>query len=266
MIIIRRSKPKEVREMKFTKMHGCGNDFVIIDQRNSVHTLSIEKIKYICDRHMGVGCDQLIVLEPSKNADLFMRIYNPDATESEACGNATRCVADLTNVESIETLGGTLKVQRQGDLIAVDMGIPKLLEKSFPEIIDGLSDPVLLDVGNPHAVYFVDDFNAINIPKIGKTIENHSFFPNRTNGEFVKILSKDKVRLRTWERGAGLTLACGSAACATVFAGFKKGVTTPKLEVEVDGGTLYMEYRENDGHVIMTGPTAHVFDGELKTL
>ena len=249
--------------MKFTKMHGAGNDFVILDQRSGREPLTPEQIIHICDRRLGIGCDQLIIMEPSDNADLFMRSYNNDGSESGACGNATRCVADLASTQTIETLAGILKTRRKGNLIEVDMGKPKLPETPFPETIDGLSNPVLVDMGNPHAVYFVEDMEAVDIPKTGSTVENHSFFPDRTNVEFAQIHSRDKLRLRTWERGAGLTLACGSGACATAVAGVIRCLTERKIEMILDGGTLYLEWRESDGHILMTGPTAHVFDGEL---
>lgn len=249
--------------MQFTKMHGAGNDFVILDQRDGVELLAPAQIRHICDRQTGIGCDQLIILEPSENADVFMRVYNPDEQESGACGNATRCVADLLDTNTVETLGGTLKTRRVGDLIEVNMGLPKILDTPFTKTINGLSDPTLVDMGNPHAVYFVDNLDRVRIPKIGATIENHAFFPNSTNVEFAQIESRTKLRLRTWERGAGLTLACGSGACATIAATVQRGLTERKVEMVLDGGTLHMELRESDGHVLMTGPTAKVFTGTL---
>jgi len=266
------SQIEEARRMrKFIKMHGLGNDFVIFDHRSGAKTWQEAEIRHICDRRLGVGCDQLIVLEPSEKADFFMRIYNPDASQSEACGNATRCVADLYLKESgadrcqIETLGGILSARAvDGGLIEVDMGPPKLPSEAFTDVIDGLSDPVLVDMGNPHAVYFVEDLGLINIPQTGAKIEYHEFFPNRTNVEFVEVRSRDHVRLRTWERGAGLTLACGSAACATVVAGVTKGLTDRQVRMDLDGGQLFMEWREADGHVLMTGPAAYIFEGELR--
>ncbi len=252
--------------MKFVKMHGAGNDFVILDHRQESKQLTPELIKHICDRHRGVGCDQLILLEPSENADLFMRIYNPDGSQSGACGNATRCVADLANVQSIETTAGILKARREGHLIEVDMGAPKLPAETFKETIDGLANPVLVDMGNPHAVYVVDNLVDTSVETTGPKIETHKFFKNRTNVEFVEIQSRTSVRLRTWERGAGLTLACGSAACATVVACVQKGLTERKIDVIVDGGELHLEWRESDSHVLMTGPVAHVFEGNLSKL
>lgn len=259
--------------MNFLKMHGIGNDFVILDQRSGRKPLAEKDIRHICDRHTGIGCDQLILMEPSNEADLFMRIYNGDGSESGACGNATRCVADLymseqaTDACVIETRAGLLPCRRAGPLtVTVDMGAPEFPEKPFIEIIDGLKDPVLVNMGNPHCVFFVEDLAQIDIPAIGPQIEHHPFFPNRTNVEFVQILGRGKVRLRTWERGAGLTLACGSAACATVAAAVQRKLTDRTITIQLDGGELQMEYRETDDHVLMTGPVAYVFDGTLKNL
>ena len=248
--------------MNFTKMHGAGNDFVILDQRDGLSPLTMERIIHICDRRRGVGADQLIILQPSKNADVYMDMYNSDGSPLEACGNATRCVADLLNTQTIETIAGILKTIRKDDLIQVNMGTPTFPETPFTEDIDNLSNPTLVDMGNPHAVYIVDDLEAINIPQTGAKIENHAFFPNRTNVEFVQIESRTKLRLRTWERGAGLTLACGSAACATIAATVQQGLTERKVEMVLDGGVLHMELTE-DGEVLMTGPTATVFTGTL---
>ena len=248
--------------MNFTKMHGAGNDFVILDHRDGQAALTPAQIRHICNRQTGIGCDQLIILEPSDKADVFMRVYNPDEQESGACGNATRCVADLLDTTTVETLGGILKTRRVGDLIEVNMGTPIFTEPAFLETIDGLTNPALVDMGNPHAVYIVEDLNAINIHESGAKIENHTFFPNRTNVEFVQIETRNKLRLRTWERGAGLTLACGSAACATIAATVQRDLTERKVEMVLDGGVLHMELTDN-GEVLMTGPTATVFTGTL---
>ena len=244
-------------------MHGCGNDFVILDGRDEPITLTPAQIRDICDRKTGVGCDQLVIMLKSDRADVYMDMHNADGTPLEACGNATRCVADLVNAQTLETVAGVLHAERKGDLVSIDMGTAHFPAEPFTDVIDGLSHPVLVNMGNPHAVYFVDDLDKIRYLKTGAAIENHPFFPERTNVEFAKIISRDEVFLRTWERGVGLTLACGSAACATVAAGVKMGLTNSKITVQMDGGTLEMELRD-DGHVIMTGPTAHVFDGVLK--
>lgn len=268
--------------MKFLKMHGLGNDFVILDRREDPALLDTDTIKNICHRNLGVGCDQLIVLEPSENADFFMRIYNPDASESGACGNAARCVADLymhqqgADACTLETAAGVLPARKiEGGLIEVDMGAPRFGWQQIPLSRDvedtdhlqlshgGVSDAVALSMGNPHCVFFVPNLANINLPDTGHHFEHHKMFPQRTNVEFVQILSRTSVRLRTWERGAGLTMACGSAACATVVAGVRRGLTERKIEIMMDGGILHLEWRESDDHVLMTGPVAYVFEGTL---
>lgn len=257
--------------MNFLKMHGLGNDFVILDQRSGVAVLAAETIEKLCDRHFGVGCDQLIVMEPSKKADLFMRIYNPDASESEACGNATRCVAHLYMKEAgaerctIETLRGVLSCRLVGnELVEVDMGEPlEVQELEGTKFKHG--DPVTVNMGNPHCVFFIADVEKLDLEKIGPPIESHKLFPNRTNVEFVEVLPDGGLRQRTWERGAGETLACGSGACAVGVAAIHQGfVDERSVEITLNGGTLSIEWREDDNHVLMTGPVAYVFDGRYK--
>lgn len=266
----------------FLKMHGLGNDFVILDQRDGPKALGDAFVQKVCHRTMGVGCDQLIVLEPSKRGDVFMRIYNGDGSESGACGNAARCVADLVMNEtgtqscSVETIAGLLPARKAADgLIEVDMGAPKLEWNEIPLAYEmdtlhmklaygPVSDPVGVNMGNPHCVFFVNDYGRIDIPVVGSHFERHAAFPERTNVEFARVLDRTHIRLRTWERGAGLTLACGSAACATVVAAVRRGLSERKAELELDGGTLHMEWRESDGHVLMTGPIAYVFEGVFK--
>lgn len=273
-------KGKGERVMNFKKMHGLGNDFVILDGRAESVMLSQARIVRICDRHFGVGCDQLVVLRPSERADIGAVFYNADGSESGACGNATRCVADLLIDKGsaaevlIETAGGLLKAWRSGDLISVDMGEPSLPWQQIPLAqpcdtqhlpIDG--DPVAVNMGNPHCVFFsseeaIDDF----VQKRGSLIENNPLFPERTNVEFVQVLGDNRLRQRTWERGAGITLACGSGACAVAVAAGQRGLvdTARPVEVVLDGGVLYIEWcREKDGHVIMTGATRLVFEGAL---
>ncbi len=267
----------------FLKMHGLGNDFVILDQRDGPKALGDAFVQQVCHRTMGVGCDQLIVLEPSKRGDVFMRIYNGDGSESGACGNAARCVADLVMSEtgtqscSVETIAGLLPARKVEDgLIEVDMGAPKLEWNEIPLAYEmdtlhmklaygPVSEPVGVSMGNPHCVFFVDDYAPIDIPVIGSHFERHEAFPQRTNVEFAHVLDRTHIRLRTWERGAGLTLACGSAACATVVAAVRRGFSERKVEMELDGGTLHMEWRESDGHVLMTGPIAYVFEGVFRS-
>lgn len=270
--------------MNFLKMHGLGNDFVILDQRNGGDTLMAGQIKNICDRHKGVGCDQLIVMEPSDKADLFMRIYNGNGTEAEACGNATRCVAHLfmseqkTEVCTIETLAGLLPCRTvDDDWVEVDMGPPKLDWKDIPlakekdtlylGIGDGpAQDPVAVNVGNPHCVFFVENLEDIPVEELGPVFENNPLYPQKTNVEFAHVLPDGQIRLKVWERGAGLTQACGSAACATIVAAVSRGLSQRKADIIMDGGHLVLEWREQDGHILMAGPVSYVFDGVIKAL
>lgn len=255
--------------MHFRKMHGLGNDFVILDARKVDLNLSSERITRIADRHFGVGCDTVVVLENSDKADIFARYYNADGSESGACGNATRCVADIVMNEIgrdscvIEVTYGLLPCRRTGALeVEVDMGAPR--EITTPDLsIGGLRNPVSVNMGNPHCVFFVPDLKTVDndLQKIGKTVEHHALFPNRTNVEFVQVLSPTKLRQKTWERGSGITLACGSGACAVVVAAVHRNLSNRKVEIELDGGTLYMEWREADGHVLMRGALVYIFEG-----
>jgi len=265
----------------FSKMHGLGNDFVIFDMRNDKSNLTSAQIQHISNRHQGVGCDQLIVMEPSDNADLFMRIYNPDASEAESCGNATRCVAHkIMSVENmkecvIETLGGFLKCRMiDGGIVEVDMGSPQLDWANIPlshavdpqnlAIGEGhVQNPFAVGIGNPHCVFFVENIEEIAVETLGPVFENHKLFPKRTNVEFAQILSPSCIRMRVWERSAGITMACGSATCATIVAAVQRGLTERKADIIVDGGTLHLEWRECDGHILMTGPVSYVFEGCL---
>lgn len=275
--------PKFMSQLQFKKMHGLGNDFVILDGRQGAKLPDQNTIKKLCDRHFGVGCDQLVTLENSACADIGARFYNADGSESSACGNATRCVARLVMAESgenscrIETQGGILPCRaRPGDLIEVDMGPPKLSWRDIPlshsmdtlhlEIGEGLiKDPVAVGMGNPHCVFFVDRLEDIDVEKLGKIYEHHECFPQRTNVEFAQILTATKLRQVTWERGVGLTLACGSGACAVAVAAMRRGLTAGRaLEIVLDGGTLHIEWLEKDDHVLMTGPAVYVFDGIIK--
>lgn len=258
---------------KFLKMHGLGNDFVILDQLSGKKPLDQSFIKQVCDRRLGIGCDQLIIIEPSDKADAFMRIYNTDGSEAESCGNATRCVADILMKETgkdtciIETRGGALPCRRmRGGLIEVDMGVT--FEIGLPANErwgHDLPAPIGVNVGNPHCVFFVDDVSNLDIESIGPSIETHRAFPERTNVEFAQVLADDKIRLRVWERGAGVTLACGSGACATMVAAARRDLTGRKAEIIMDGGSLFLEWRESDNHVLMTGPVSYTFEGILKS-
>ncbi|MDB5490487.1 MAG: diaminopimelate epimerase [Micavibrio sp.] len=251
--------------LQFRKMHGLGNDFVIVDNRDFSHAFTADQIRLIAHRHFGVGCDQFIVLEPSAKADVFMRIYNPDASEAGTCGNATRCVAHLLERSecTIETVSGILPCERQPDgQITVDMGAPRSIE----DITVDSRAATAVDMGNPHCIFFVDDLNTVKVEAAGHLVEFHPQFPNRTNVEFVQILAPDKIRMRVWERGAGVTLACGSGACATIVAAASKKLSNRKAELLLDGGSLFLDWRDGDGHILMTGPAAYIFDGTLKAL
>jgi diaminopimelate epimerase len=267
--------------MNFKKMHGLGNDFVILDFRSEGGALAPAQIIKICDRNIGVGCDQLVVLEASNAADLRATFYNPDASQSGACGNASRCIADIIMNEqgsdncSIETGGGILRGTRKGDLITIDMGAPNLEWAQIPlseardtamlYLDESSKNPaVAVNMGNPHCVIFVEDAEQALVERIGPKVENHPLFPERTNVEFVQALEDGSFRQRTWERGAGETLACGSGACAVAVAVIQRDLTDERtVQIHLNGGTLSVEWRESDGHVYMTGPVAYVFDGVL---
>jgi diaminopimelate epimerase len=269
----------------FRKMHGLGNDFVVLDARSAAIPLATRQIRTIADRRLGVGCDQLIVLEPpsAKGADAFMRIYNPDGSEAEACGNATRCVAALLMAErgrdavEIQTVAGLLEAEKAGPgalpTVSVDMGPARLDWRDVPVAqacdtlrmpvgVGPLQEPVGCSMGNPHATFFVADLAAIDIAAIGPQLETHAFFPQRANIGFAQIVGENRLRLRMWERGAGITMACGSGACAAGVAAARRGLTGRKVEVILDGGTLGIEWLP-DGHVLMTGPVSLAFEGAL---
>ncbi len=267
----------------FTKMHGCGNDFVIFDERTAPLALTATRAAAIADRHRGIGCDQFIVIEPpppGSTATAFMRIRNPDGTEAGACGNATRCVAHLLHGEAgnlspvIQTISGLLPAQiLPGGRITVDMGAARLGWQDVPlaSAMDTLhlplalgpvADPAALSMGNPHATFFVDDVEALDVITLGPALERAAIFPERANIGFAQIVAPDRIRLRLWERSAGLTLACGSGACATIVNAARRGLTGRRASIIADGGVLDMEWRD-DGHVLMTGPVATSFVGQI---
>ncbi|HYH38405.1 MAG TPA: diaminopimelate epimerase [Azospirillum sp.] len=266
----------------FLKMHGLGNDFVVIDARTETYAPSEAEVRAISDRRTGVGCDQFIVVEPAQDlrASAFMRIRNADGSEVGACGNASRCVGWLLMEETgadrvvFQTAAGLLEASRAGDgLITVDMGPANLEWTAIPlaQPVDtlrlpinqgGVSDPVAVNMGNPHAVYFVPDAEAVDVAGIGPGLEHHPLFPERTNVEFASVVAPNRIRMRVWERGVGITQACGTGACATAVAAARRGLTGRKADVVLDGGTLTIEWRE-DGHVQMTGPVAVSFTGRL---
>lgn len=258
--------------MKFQKMHGLGNDFVIFDVRKEPIALSEQEIIEIADRRRGVGCDTVVVIGPSEQADVRVKFFNADGSESGACGNATRCIADIVMNElgkescRVEVNGGVLPCRQvDGLLIEVDMGSARSVS-DMDLSYDAVSAPVAVDMGNPHLVFFVDDLAAINVEMLGSYFEHHEAFPNRTNVEFVQVQDGAHLRQRTWERGCGITQACGSGACAVTASAMHRGLAGRSVAVELDGGILHMELRESDGHILMRGPVAYVFDGEINAL
>ncbi len=266
---------------KFRKMHGLGNDFVIFDARTDQLDLTADQARHIAGRNRGIGCDQIITILPSDKADAFMRIQNADGSEVNACGNAARCIGDILLAEgdaqqvSIETGAGLLTAMRDGDLITVDMGKPKHawheipLSQNMAQNIDTdnldltvgpLSNPVAVNMGNPHGVFFVDDVEAILLDEVGPKIENHELFPERVNVSIVEDRGGGHLRHRVWERGAGITSACGSAACAVIVAASIRNIVARKATIEMDGGLLQMTW-DNADHVHMSGGVTYVYDG-----
>jgi diaminopimelate epimerase len=270
----------------FLKMHGLGNDFAIFDARTFPLALDGASARAIADRRRGIGCDQVIVMESAKGANAFMRIFNADGGEVESCGNAVRCVAYLLMAEAetdhvrIETAGGPLLCRNGADgTVTVDMGAPRLDWREIPmaQAVDtssfaldvpgfrdtALANAAAVSVGNPHCVLFVDDVEHAPVGSLGPVIERHPWFPLRTNVEFVERRGPRRLRLRVWERGAGITRACGSGACAVAVAASVRGLAERNVTVELDGGDLQIEWREADDHVLMTGPVGFSFAGEV---
>jgi diaminopimelate epimerase len=270
----------------FRKMNGLGNDFVVLDARARPLALGEDAVRDIADRKEGIGCDQIIALEPTPRADVFMRIWNSDGGEVGACGNAARCVASLVAAErgepkvSIETESGMLSAAVNGDgSVTIDMGAPRFAWNEIPlsepapdtrriDLQIGPEDPVLrspsvVNVGNPHCLFFVDDVKAHDLARFGPMLEHHPLFPERANISLVQVLGPDAIKVRTWERGAGLTRACGTAACAAAVAAARRELTAREVKVSLPGGDLLIEWRESDGHILMTGPYALDFEGTL---
>lgn len=276
--------------MEFTKMHGLGNDFIVISGERELPANASALAVKLCDRHFGIGADGLVYVLPSRKADFQMRIFNADGSEAEQCGNAIRCVAkyvydrklaEMLDV-TIETIGaGVQKVQitaKEGKAatVRVDMGEPVLEGRSVPTTIDRelVRDyPVetngrefrftAVSMGNPHCVIYVDDAAAIELHTWGPPLENHPLFPNRVNVEFVTVTARDHAVMRVWERGAGPTLACGTGACAVLVASVLNGLTDRSATVSLAGGDLFIEWNEADNHVYMTGPAEEVYAGTV---
>jgi diaminopimelate epimerase len=266
----------------FLKMHGLGNDFVVLDGRRAPIAIDPEAARTLSDRRTGIGCDQVILLEPPRDpaAQVLMRIRNPDGSEVEACGNATRCVADLLRRETgdatvrIETVAGLLEAEVMPDgRVAVDMGpartgwreipLARAMETDRVELTLGpLSAPVCTNIGNPHATFFVDDVAAVDLAALGPVLGHHPLFPQRANIGVAAVCDRSNIRLRVWERGAGITRACGSGACAALVAAHRRGLAGRRVIVALDGGALDIAWRD-DNHVIMTGPVAVSFEGSF---
>ena len=260
----------------FMKMHGAGNDFVVIDSRGrNAPVVTPALAQALGDRNRGVGFDQLAEIRDSQTADFALDFWNNDGSRAGACGNATRCVSNYMMAQlgkdalTLVTARGGLSAQRRADgRVSVNMGQPQLdwAEVPLAQAVDMLhlplpGDPVAVGMGNPHCVMFVADAEAVDLPRTGPLYEHHPLYPQRTNVEFASVIGTDHLRMRVWERGAGITLACGSGACATAVAAHLRGLTGRQVTLDLDGGVLEIDWRE-DG-VWMTGPVAHVFDGWL---
>lgn len=259
--------------LRFHKMHGLGNDFVVIDARGGATAIDEARARAIADRRTGVGCDQVIVLEPSDTADVRMRIWNADGSEVESCGNATRCVVLLEGRDvTIETKGGLLQGTLAGDEASVDMGSPRfgwdeiplaypMDAGEMPVAWEELDAPFAVNVGNPHVIFFVTNADAVDLERLGPLIEHDPLFPERVNVNVASV-EGSAIRLRVWERGAGLTCACGTGACATAVAAIRRGLVRSPVEVRLPGGALTIAWAPG-GTIRMTGPATHVFTGEL---
>jgi diaminopimelate epimerase len=268
----------------FRKMNGLGNDFVVLDARARPIALKAAQIAAIADRNRGIGCDQVIALEPSDFADVFMRIWNADGGEVGACGNAARCVAALLVAErgsphvSIETESGLLAatVNKDGS-VTIDMGTPRFAWNEIPlsrpfddtravELPQcgnlGLGAASMVNVGNPHCIFFVENVEAHDLGRFGPALEHDPLFPERANISLAQVTSRSGLKLRTWERGAGLTKACGTAACAAAVAAARKDLTGRQVTVELPGGNLFIDWTK-DGHILMCGPAEIELDGTL---
>ena len=260
------------QSIPFMKMHGLGNDFVVIDDRGCSPQVTANLAIAMADRHRGVGYDQLAVLSDVEDADVFLTFWNADGSQSAACGNATRCIARFLMDETarsalvLKTARGSLQAVLEAGEVSVNMGQPQLDWADIPlaravdiNALPIAGAPLATGMGNPHCTFFVDDADAIDLAKEGAEIEHHPLFPERTNVQFASVIAPNHLRMRVWERGVGVTLASGSSSCATAVAANRKGLTGRTVRIDLDGGTLHIDWRD-DG-VWMRGPTAHVFDG-----
>lgn len=263
--------------LRFHKMHGLGNDFVVVDARREAVAIDGPRARAIADRHEGIGCDQVILLEPSGRADAAMRIWNADGGEAEACGNASRCVALLLGTPAtVETAGGMLRLEADGAEPSVDMGEPRfgwdqvplaypLDTARLPVAWEDLAYPAALSVGNPHVVFFVADVDEVPLDRLGPLIEHDPLFPERVNVGVAAVTGANALDLRVWERGAGLTRACGTGACAAAVAAIRRGLVASPVAVALPGGTLRIAWAPG-GDIAMSGPATHVFTGEAQGL
>ena len=261
--------------VSFTKMHGLGNDFVVLDGRETaLPPVTAPFARALADRRTGIGCDQLVLLLPSSAADFAMRIFNPDGSEVGACGNASRAVALLHGRPArIETGSGVIETSLVSGGIAVDMGVPRFGWEDIPLAYamdtlqlpvgwEDLTAPGAVNVGNPHVVFFVADCDAVELERLGPLIENDPLFPERVNVNVATVEDRQNIRLRVWERGAGLTRACGTGACATAITAMRRGLVDRNVSVHLPGGPLAIVWH-NDDHIIMTGPAAISFQGSF---
>lgn len=271
-------------KIPFTKMHGLGNDFVVINALNESYSELSTQARKICDRRFGIGCDQLLVIRPSESADFKMQIYNSDGSEVEMCGNGIRCVAQylvnhgLTSKHelAIETLAGIIRPRLVEGQVEVDMGEPILEGSKIPVKLEGkiIKQPLQIEgenfeitcvsMGNPHCVIFKDNVDQFPLEKYGPQLERHSLFPNRINVEFIEVQSPSQLKMRVWERGAGETLACGTGACASLVAAVLNGHTDREATLQLKGGNLNIRWSEKNNHVYMTGPGEEVFNGVIE--
>ncbi|WP_419816537.1 diaminopimelate epimerase [Glacieibacterium sp.] len=258
----------------FTKMHGLGNDFIVFDARAEPLSLTAQQVRGLSDRFTGIGCDQLFVLEASERADAFMRIWNHDGSEVGACGNGARCVAALLGGNNvIDTAGGLIEASAEGAAASVDLGQPRFEWDAVPLAYamdtldmpvgwDKLDRPSAVSVGNPHVVFVVEDVEAVALESLGPVIENDALFPERVNVGVAQVIDRGHLRLRVWERGAGLTRACGTGAVAAGLTAMRRGLADRKVTVTLPGGDVTVEWRA-DGHVLLAGPAVTVFAGEV---
>ena len=279
-----------MQTFKFTKMQGAGNDYIYVNCfKEKVENIN-ETAKFLSDRHFGIGSDGLVLICPSDKADFRMDMYNSDGTQAEMCGNATRCVGKYVHdkgltdktVITLETLAGikilklNLNDSGEVDTVEVNMGSPDLVPKNIPidsELDKFIQEPVIVDgkeykvtgvsMGNPHAVTYIDDVNALEIEKLGPKFENHELFPRRINTEFAQIVDRKTIKMRVWERGAGETLACGTGACATMVAANLSDLVDDCVDLVLIGGTLNIRWDKQENNIYMTGPARFVFDGEI---